>query len=77
MNTASKNNQDNVIGASSSLVHRRTTEMNVQLVKQNAAAFKPSSKRIHLLHFSNTYLLTIPDKDKGQNTLQEEHHNKT
>jgi hypothetical protein len=33
MNTASKNNWDNVIGASSSLAQRRTAELNVQLVK--------------------------------------------
>jgi len=40
MNTASKNNWYNVIGASSSLVQRRTTELNVQLVKQKVAALK-------------------------------------
>jgi len=40
MNTASKNNWDNVIGASSSLAQRRTVELNVQLVKQKAVALK-------------------------------------
>ena len=40
MNTASKNNWDNVIGVSSSLVQRRIAELHVQLVKQKAVTLK-------------------------------------
>jgi len=40
MNTASKNNWDNVIGAASSLAQRRATELNVRLLKQEVAALK-------------------------------------
>lgn len=76
MNTASKNSCDNVIGACSSLAERRTTEFNVRLVKQKAVAFKVGIllKHIHLLHFRNTCLLPICEKDKSQGggTLLEE-----
>jgi hypothetical protein len=76
MNTASKNNWDNVIGASSSLARRRTAELNVQMVKQEAVALKHSilSKHIHLLHFRNTCVLTARHKDNSHNacTLFEE-----
>jgi hypothetical protein len=54
MNTASKNNRNNVIGTSSSLAQRRTSEMNVGL----ASYFESSSfEAPHFVPRTNTFLL--------------------